>query len=215
MRKNDRYEYSEELLSSAQTLRESLVAYRRERQVGGCTLKDYYTLPQEQRAELIDGVLYDMAAPTTVHQQIITELSFQLKDYIRKNKGTCFVFAAPTDVQLDCDDKTMVQPDIMVVCRKDKILKRCIYGSPDMVIEVSSPATRRRDISLKLNKYADAGVREYWIVEPDKKKIVVYDLESEELPVLYGFEDRIPVKIFDQKCLIDFRQIYEEIEFLY
>lgn len=90
-----------------------------------------------------------------------------------------------------------------------------VYGAPDMVIEILSPSTRKKDMGLKLKKYITARVREYWMVDPDKKKVVVYDLEHNELPAIYGFEDQVPVKIFAGKCQIDFSEIYSYIEFLF
>ena len=156
-----------------------------------------------------------MGAPTTIHQQISFEIGLQLREYIRKKHGSCMVFIAPTDVQLDCDEKTMVQPDVFVVCNREKLLRRCIYGAPDLAVEVLSPSTRKKDMSLKYGKYAGAGVREYWLVDPDKQKIMVYDLEKEEFPVIYGFDDCVPVHIFEGECEVDFTWIYEELRFLY
>lgn len=84
-----------------------------------------------------------------------------------------------------------------------------------MVIEILSPSTRKKDMGLKLKKYITARVREYWMVDPDKKKVVVYDLEHNELSAIYGFEDQVPVNIFAGKCQIDFSEIYSYIEFLF
>ncbi len=86
------------------------------------------------------------------------------------------MFMSPVDVQLDKDDKTMAQPDVFLVCDQSKNTGRCIYGAPDMVIEVTSPSTRKRDFGKKLGKYVDAGVREYWIVDVKNQKVIVYDL---------------------------------------
>ena len=86
--------------------------------------------------------------------------------------------AAPMDVQLDCDDKTMVQPDVMVVCDRDKITRKCIYGAPDLAVEILSDSTKKKDMYVKLGKYMEAGVREYWLVDPKGKKVIVYDFVS-------------------------------------
>lgn len=179
---------------------------------GAYTLEDYYALPEEQRVELIDGVIYDMSAPTSVHQLLGTEILLVLKDYIRKQHGRCVPLASPIDVQLDCDDKTMVQPDVIVVCDREKIQNRCIFGAPDFVAEVLSESTRKKDLVLKLNKYMTAGVREYWLVDPDRKKVIVYDFEKEDYPMMYGFEARIPVGIFDGECEVDFQEIYAYVK---
>lgn len=179
------------------------------------TIEDYYALSEERRVELIDGVIYDMDVPTLVHQMICLEIGVKLDSYIQRNKGKYFVFISPCDVQLDCDNKTMVQPDVFVVCNKDKINIKYLYGAPDFVIEILSPSTRKKDMTLKLAKYSEAGVREYWIVDPKKKRIMVYDLENEELPVIYTFKDEVPVAIFGGKCKVNFAEIYNDIQFLY
>lgn len=110
---------------------------------------------------------------------------------------------------MDCDDKTMVQPDILVVCDENKINKEGIFGAPDLVVEVLSPSTRKKDMSVKLAKYMGAGVREYWIVDPDAKRVIVYDWEREEILNIYGFGDKVPVGIFDGKCEVEFLDIVE------
>lgn len=175
---------------------------------GQYTLDDYYALPEDRRVELIDGCIYDMAAPSTIHQLIAGEVHRQISNFILEHDGPCMPFISPVDVQLDCDDKTMVQPDVIVVCDREKIQNRCIYGAPDFVVEVLSKSTRKKDLVLKLNKYMTAGVREYWLVDPDRKKVIVYDFVKEEYPVMYGFEARIPVGIFDGDCEVDFQEIY-------
>lgn len=182
------------------------------RKLGPYTLEDYYALPDERRVELIDGFIYDMAAPSTIHQIIAMEFAVQIRNYIKKNKGECIPFISPVDVQLDCDDKTMVQPDVLIVCDKSKIIKRCVMGAPDFVVEVLSPSGRVKDTIKKLNKYLDAGVKEYWIVDPDKKSVLTYVFEDDQMPVIYGFEDEIPVGIYDGKLKIDFKDIMEQLE---
>lgn len=194
---------------------ESKMEYGISKKSRECTLEDYYQLPDERRAELIDGVIYDMSAPTIIHQKISLEISVRFHAFISQKKGACMVFSAPVDVQLDCDEKTMVQPDVLVVCDREKIVPTHVYGAPDLIMEILSPATRKIDMNTKHSKYAAAGVREYWLIDPDKKKVVVCDLENEELPVVYGFENRVPVGIFQGECEIDFSEIYESVKFLY
>lgn len=193
---------------------EAVAAYRVKRQ-GEYTLDDYYALPDERRVELIDGVIYDMASPTPVHQMLCTGIWNPLHAYIRKEKGNCIPMIAPLDVQLDCDNKTMLQPDVLVVCDRSKIIRRCVCGAPDFVVEILSPATRKKDMFVKLNKYMNAGVREYWIIDPEQKKILSYDLEHLNYPVIYGFDAKVPVGIFGGECTVDFAAIYEYISFLY
>lgn len=186
-----------------------------EKRQGEYTIEDYYLIPEERRVELIDGVIYDMASPTAVHQILSTELCNIIRSYICKQKGRCIVMAAPMDVQLDCDDKTMVQPDVMVVCDRDKITRKCVHGAPDLVVEILSESTKKKDMYVKLGKYMEAGVREYWLVDPNGKKVIVYDFEAEVTPVIYGFASKVPVSIFEGECKVDFAEIYEYVSFLY
>lgn len=214
MDKEKDFEYSSKNNDEVNMVKEEAIAYGVKQQ-GEYTLEDYYAIPDETRVELIDGVIYDMSAPTFAHQQIGFLICLQLHNHISKKKGTCIPGVAPIDVQLDCDDKTMVQPDVIVVCDRDKIINRCVYGAPDFVVEILSPSTAKKDSLLKLRKYKEAGVREYWMVDPDKKKVVGYDWNRSEIPMVYGFEAKVPVGIFGGECEIDFEQIYKEIEFLY
>ena len=123
---------------------------------------------------------------------------------------------SPVDVQLDKDDKTMVQPDAFLVCDQSKNTGRCIYGAPDMVIEVASPSTRKKDFGKKLEKYVNAGVREYWIVDVKNRKVIVYDLgedfgENMDLAI-YGMDGKVAVGIYDGECKIDFEEIIGSVE---
>lgn len=182
---------------------------------GEYTIEDYRKLPEDERAELIDGTIYDMAARLSVHQLLASKIYSSLAGYIEKNQGACIPMFAPVDVQLDQDDKTMVQPDLMIVCDRKKLTRQGVFGAPDFIIEILSESTRKKDSYLKLMKYQKAGVRECWLVDPDKKKVIVYDLEKVEIPVIYGFTDQVPVRIFDGKCVVDFSLIYENIKFIY
>ena len=177
-----------------------------------CTLEDYYQLPDERRAELIDGVIYDMSAPTIIHQKISLEISVRLHAFISQKKGACMVFSAPVDVQLDCDNKTMVEPDVGIICDPSKIKRFGIYGAPDFVLEVISPSTKKRDYALKLSKYMEAGVREYWIVDFVQAKILVYYFEGDNYPVIYGFDKPVPVNIYGGDLTIDFSNIAKWLE---
>ena len=189
--------------------------YQVEKKDGEYTLEDYYALPDERRVELIDGVFYDMVSPTHIHQAIVGKIYHKFADHIDKNKGTCMPMLSPLDVQLDCDDKTMIQPDVLILCDRSKFKRGVVYGAPDLVVEILSKSTKKKDILLKTTKYEKAGVREYWMVDPKQKKVIVYDFEHEDYPVIYGFEDKIPVRIFDGECEVDFAEIYEYVQFLY
>ena len=181
----------------------------------GKTLEDYLALPDDIRVEMIDGVFYYMSAPSTTHQLIAGEIHAQLRDHVKKNGGDCKPFIAPTDVQLDCDDKTIVEPDVFVVCNRNQITHPRIVGAPDLVIEVLSPGSWYHDMRRKLKKYKNAGVREYWIIIPEHKEVLVYRFWESDTPKDYSFDDKIPVGIWQDKCKIDFRSVYEEIAFLY
>ena len=210
-----KYDFMEDEVPVSSMVREAS-PYGVQKRQGEYTLEDYYALPDEQRVELIDGVFYDMAAPTGVHQVIGGELFALFRDYIRKNKGECLPIMSPIDVQLDCDNKTMVQPDVLILCDRNKLVKKGgIYGAPDFIVEVLSPSTKRKDMIKKNQKYLDAGVKEYWLVDPDEKRVYVYLYEAPEVLHMYTFEDEIPVGIFDGKCKINFAEIYEYIEFMY
>lgn len=196
-------------------LKEAEAAYHAEKRQGEYTMKDYLALPEEKRVELIDGVFYDMSSPSNIHQLISGEIFRYFSDYIRENKGKCIPAYAPLDVQLDCDDKTIVQPDVLIVCDRDKFQGGRVYGAPDLIVEILSPSTKKKDAYTKLMKYAQAGVREYWMVDPNRKTVIVYELEHDEPPVVYGFKDAVPVRIFDGACEVDFAGIYEYVSFLY
>ena len=176
------------------------------------TIDDYYALPDDQRAELIDGVFYDMVSPRVIHQIIIGELFMQLKQCEKKHKGACRVLLSPCDVQLDCDQYTMLQPDLLVVCDWSKVKERVCYGAPDLVIEVLSPSSRSRDCVLKLNKYMNAGVQEYWIIDPEYLKVIVYRLDEENHFRVYTFEDKVPIGISDGECSVDFQEVFDGIK---
>ncbi|MGN0362060.1 MAG: Uma2 family endonuclease [Bilifractor sp.] len=180
---------------------------------GNYTLKDYLALPENQRAELIDGVIYDMASPLTIHQAILMEVAVLLRFMQEKHSG-CHVFSSPMDVQLDCDDRTILEPDIFVVCDQKKITKRRIVGAPDLVIEILSQSSRNKDIQVKTDKYGRAGVREYWLIDPDKRSILVIDFEHNTDIHFYSFEDQVPIGISNGEEEIDFCKIQKAISYL-
>ena len=179
---------------------------------GEYTMEDYYAWPEEERIELIDGRIYNMTAPYVNHQAIITEIFGQMFNCRDIHGNDCLILVSPVDVQLDMDDRTMVQPDIVILCDLEKNINRCIYGAPDFVLEVLSPSTRLKDRVLKLHKYYAAGCREYWTVDPETMEVNVYDFEHEELNVRYTFDDQVPVRISQGKCVIDFSQIRDNLK---
>lgn len=177
---------------------------------GTYTLDDYYALPDGVRCELIDGVLYEFNAPTLVHQSIIVRIANQMTPCA--DDHGCMLFISPVNIQLDLDDKTMVQPDIAVLCDLTKASDiRCIYGAPDFVIEVLSPSTRKRDLTIKTYKYEHAGCREYWIVDPDTQSVFAYCFEDNSMIYHYTFNDKVPVRISGGKCEVDFTKIRDSL----
>jgi Uma2 family endonuclease len=167
------------------------------------TYKDYLEWNDGKRWELIEGIPYNMSpAPTTAHQRIIRELSFALHSYLKGK--TCEIFSAPFDVRLFVSEKdeeinTVVQPDLSIICDPNKIDEKGCKGSPDLIIEVLSPATARKDKWEKFHQYEKAGVKEYWIVDPTHKTVEIYTLLNEKYSQrkVYSSEDEIRVGIFD------------------
>ncbi len=160
------------------------------------TAEDYWNLPEGERAELIDGQLIMHAAPSFKHQKLVSELHFALKSYIKAKNGSCEVMPAPFAVNLNADDKTYVEPDISVICDSSKISDKGCIGAPDFIAEIVSPDSRKRDYSTKNTLYSDAGVREYWIVDPLKERTTIYRYEEDAAPTIIPFSDSITVGIY-------------------
>lgn len=171
------------------------------------TEEDYYNLPENERAELIDGQFYSMSAPSRIHQQILGELYAAIHLYNKLNRGSYEVYSAPFAVKIFNDNQTIVEPDISVICDPNKMTDRGCTGAPDWIIEIVSPSNSSHDYIDKLNLYAKAGVREYWIVEPNEKRIVVYYLEKNNFKMKnYTFQDKIKVNIYED-LWIDFNEL--------
>ena len=160
------------------------------------TIDDIYALPDGERAELIDGKIYYMAPPNTKHQRLVSDLHYQIRDFIQQNNGGCEVFPAPFAVFLNDNNKDYVEPDISVICDKNKITDNGCNGAPDWVIEIVSPSSKLMDYFTKLFKYRTSGVREYWIVDPIKERVTVYFFEKESVEE-YSFGTDIPVGIYE------------------
>ena len=160
------------------------------------TIEDIYTLPDGIRAELIEGRIYYMAPPNTRHQKIVSDLHYQIKDFIRKNNGECEVFPAPFAVFLNKDDTNYVEPDLTIICDENKITDKGCNGAPDWLIEIVSPSSRAMDYFTKLFKYRASGVREYWIVDPIKEMVMAYRFEKETMEQ-YSFGEDVPAGIYE------------------
>lgn len=179
--------------------------------------EDYASWDEDERIELINGRPFMQAAPSIAHQRVSGRIFGQLIQYL--DGKTCEPFCAPVAVQLDANSrtpdsevKTVVEPDIIVVCDPKKLKKRnCVIGAPDLVIEVLSPSTNRHDRLVKYNLYWRAGVREYWLVDPVGKWVQVFLLENGVfVQKTVGYEgDAVKVNILDD-CTIDFGKVFAE-----
>ena len=152
------------------------------------TAEDYWNLPDGQRAELIDGELYDLAAPSRTHQRLVLGIGRAASEYIESHKVPCEADIAPFAVNLRSDDSTFVEPDVLVVCDKSQLSDRGCEGAPDFIVEVVSPSSRRMDYATKNALYSDAGVREYWIVDPALRRTTVYYYERDPAPLVLPFD---------------------------
>jgi Uma2 family endonuclease len=171
------------------------------------TIDDIYALPEGERAELIDGKLYYMATPKTVHQRILTKLTIEIGNFIKAKKGPCEVLPAPYGVFLKADDSVFVEPDISVICDPEKIDEKGCIGAPDWIIEIISPSSASHDYVRKFVLYNKAGVREYWIVDPRNNTVTVHFFDTEEyIPLYYTFKDKVKVNIYDD-FVIDFMEL--------
>ncbi|WP_018212068.1 Uma2 family endonuclease [Desulfitobacterium hafniense] len=164
------------------------------------TYKDYLAWPEEEQWELIDGIPYSMTpAPSTQHQKVVTIL---VALFYNAFKGSpCQVFGAPFDVRLPEKDRdeiiSVVQPDLTIVCDRDKLDDKGCLGSPDLIVEVTSPSTLRKDIKEKFHLYEKAGVKQYWIIYLEQKTVVIFKLDKDGRfgrPDIYGESDTIQVK---------------------
>jgi Uma2 family endonuclease len=171
------------------------------------TLEQYENLPEDIRAEVFEGQIYYMAGPSQVHQTILLELSSALNAYVKNKKGGCRVFIAPFDVKLSTSPLLLVQPDIMIICDKDKLDGKRCNGAPDFIIEIVSPSNPSDDYIRKLYYYKNYGVQEYWIVDPTSQTVLVYIFEQDSFNVRqYSFQDKIKVNIYDD-LWIDFAEL--------
>ncbi|MDR1908646.1 MAG: Uma2 family endonuclease [Spirochaetaceae bacterium] len=188
------------------------------------TYADALAWGEELRAEIIGGEIYMMAPPMRAHQEVLGNLYYELKTFLKGKP--CKVYPAPFGVRLfpepDNSDGTLVEPDIAVVCDESKLDERGCNGAPDLIIEVLSPSNPRHDLLLKFNLYLRAGVREYWIVDPETKTVIVYTLKDGRYEaVSYEAESSLPAGAASSvpegpvvpvtvlpPCAIDLRQIF-------
>lgn len=185
------------------------------------TYADYFKWDVKERLEIIKGKIFKMSpAPNLEHQNISMTMSGTFFHYLKGQ--TCKVFAAPFDVRLldvskstkDEDIYTVVQPDICVVCDASKLGKRGCLGAPDLIIEILSPGTARKDLNEKYDIYEENGVREYWVVFPYEQVIQVFDLNEQgkyQMRKSYGRTESISSTVFSDFYL-DLSEVFEERE---
>lgn len=192
------------------------------------------SLSPDHPAELIGGTLFSLSSPGVLHQELVRLLSRQLEACTASSSLRCRIYEGPLDVVLSEDPETVVRPDLFVICdedgcgmdersaRKRRLSCSRIFGAPLLVIEVLSPATKKKDSVLKLQRYLDAGVAEYWMVDPDSRKVFVYDLRSYrdedmegDILYLYRFDETVPVRCLEGSCGIDFPAIQKDIDDYY
>ncbi len=181
------------------------------------TAEEFYKMIPETnlKVELIDGEIVSdypldelmrgstetlLAGPSATHQRIVKRLTSAFDSHIIANKGKCEVFVSPFDVEFD--DRNVYQPDVFIICDRDKITENKILGAPDLVVEVLSPSNKKHDLTDKYTQYYRSGVREYWIVDPFKELTIVYRFGEPIDISFYTFDKPIPVGIWEGRCEI-------------
>ncbi len=169
------------------------------------TIKDIEALPEGERAELIDGKMYMMATPTLTHQELLGWLYFKIRLYISGKGGPCRVILSPFAVYIKDDEHNYVEPDVIVICDRDKLDEKGCHGAPDWAIEIVSPSSRTMDYIRKCSLYEAAGVREYWIVDPKERRILVYDFER-GTSAQHSFAEQVKAGIYED-FFLDFKEV--------
>jgi Uma2 family endonuclease len=186
------------------------------------TYREYKNWGEDIRCELIDGIVYLIAPPSGFHQGISMELGTLFCNFL--DDKPCRVFAAPYDVRLfapiekekdDESDQTVLVPDLVVICDRKKRQKEGCHGAPDLVIEILSPSNRRLDLKLKYDKYLQAGVKEYWVIDPVKRTLIVYTLCVEEgesfyIPATYTGDETVKVGIFKDQFSVNLKELFKK-----
>ena len=181
------------------------------------TFADVLTWSEDERIEIIDGEIFMMAPPSRIHQKVSVAISSQLYNFLEGKK--CEVYPAPFGVRLFEQDgdspedvDTLVEPDISVVCDKSKLDHHGCKGAPDLVVEILSPSTQRHDRLVKLRLYQRAGVREYWIVDPDARTVQVMLRDDDgnlQLHEIFSHRDIAKVNVLEG-CFIELAKVFAE-----
>jgi Uma2 family endonuclease len=196
------------------------------RRQGTYTIADYELLPEDFRVELIDGEFFDpeepddmdllmLASPVQKHQMLVMSIASRINAFVEEKHPECVVFPAPASVKLESFDTCMVEPDISVVCDRNKLDGKLINGAPDLIVEILSKSTMGKDKGVKLSRYWRAGVREYWIVDPYRSEITVYHFSDGLPPDIYSFDDKVPVGISGGELEIDFKAISDRMNMIF
>lgn len=173
---------------------------------GEYNIDDIVNLSEDVKIELIDGYIYDLAQPGIKHQRISLRIAKVIDDYIKENKGDCEVLQE-VGVVFDEDDKNYVVPDIVIVCDRNKLQEKYVCGAPDFVLEIVSPGNKNMDYIKKLSLYLDGGVKEYWILDPYKERLIIYDVKNDYIPSIHTFDEKVGVGIYDGKLKIDLSKL--------
>lgn len=182
---------------------------------GRFTYSDYLSWPEDERWELIEGVPYDMTpAPSTKHQEVLGELHRLFSNYLKGK--SCKAYLAPFDVRLPRENeskddiRSIVQPDLTIVCDRSKLDEQGCKGAPDLIVEILSPATMKKDLGVKLRLYERAGVLEYWVVHPNDQTVLIFHWKQGVYgtPTFYKIPDEIPVKLFED-LIIPLSEVFQ------
>jgi len=183
------------------------------------TFADYLTWMDYRLRELIDGFINIVRTPKRIHQAISSKLNYLFADFIYEHRGKCQIYHPPFAVRLPVDGSTeddkiynVLLPDICVVCDLSKLDDMGCIGAPDLIVEILSPSTARNDWNKKFNLYEKAGVREYWIVDPNAKTVHVFLLQEDgsyDFGSIYESPQKVPVHIFDG-LEIDLKEVFED-----
>lgn len=174
---------------------------------GEYNLSDIDMMPENLGVELIDGYIYDMCVPNLAHQLIVNRIVSEFNRYIEDNDGKCIALSGPTGVYIPGDDKNLLVPDVTVTCNRDKLSERGIEGAPDFVLEVLSQSTRSRDLSIKRDIYKKMGVKEYWIVDPLSRHLVVHDWRYGDDIQVSGLDEQVAVGIYEGELIINMKKV--------
>lgn len=161
------------------------------------TIADIEALPEGERAELIDGEMFRMDAPSLTHQDLLIQIAIEIGLYIRKKGGNCKVLPAPFAVYIKKDRYNYVEPDVSVICDRDRLNEKGCQGAPDWAIEILSPSSVKMDYVRKVKLYHEAGVREYWVVDAEKETVTIYEAGHWDEPIQHSFSERIKAGIFE------------------